>query len=222
MVPDHPQPEWKNILRSNTLLSSGIGIAFFGLSIISRSAYSLFSLVVLIGIGFPLAWDRASQDWQSLGFRKRNLKGSILWGLGAGIASSLIGLLVLRELAVPKDLGKQLLLGIPFWFLVISPFQEFFFRGWLQSRLSASLGKWAGLLLANIGFTAWHYFSPIIDLAPYPLASLAGVGSTFIAGLLYGYAFQRSQNIIAPWIGHAISGIAFIIAGTMDFSQMIK
>ena len=219
---DRQETSWIIKLRSNNILALTVGLVFFVISIFSRSVYSLFSLVVVIGIGFPLAWDGLSKEWHSLSFFKRNVKKSLVWGIGTGIISSLIGLSVIREIVLPSNLGKQLLIGIPFWLLVISPFQEFFFRGWMQSRLSDSLGKWVGLLLANVCFTAWHYLSPIVDLSPFPLTSLVGFLSTFFVGLLYGYSFQRSDNIIAPWLGHTISGIVFVVVGAMDLVQVIK
>ncbi len=208
--------------RSNIVLVVVGWSAFFGLSILSRRIYSLFGLVVLVGIGLPLAWDGITNDWQSLVFFKRRVWKSLAWGIGAGVISSLIGFSVLSDLAIPDNLGQQLLIGIPLWLLVISPFQEFFFRGWMQSELTDKLGKWLGLLIANVCFTAWHYLSPIVDLAPFPLESWAGLLSTFAAGLVYGYAFQRSKNVIAPWLAHAISGILFLVFGAMDLLQVIK
>jgi len=208
--------------RRNTFLALVVSLVFFGLSILSRRIYSLFGLVVLMGIGFPLAWDGITRKWQSLVFFKRNVWKSLAWGIGAGVISSLIGLCVLRDLAIPSNLGQQLLIGIPLWLLVISPFQEFFFRGLIQSGLTDKLGKWMGLLIANVCFTAWHYLSPIVDLAPFPLKSWIGLISTFIAGLVYGYAFQRSENIIAPWLAHTISGVLFMVFGAMDLIQVIK
>ena len=222
MKTDGQETSWIIKLRSNNVFSLIVGLVFFLISILSRSVYSLFSLVVVIGIGFPLAWDSLSKEWQSLSFFKRNVKKSLVWGIGTGIISSLIGLSVIREITIPNNLGLQLLIGIPFWLLVISPFQELFFRGWMQSRLSDIFGKWVGLLLANVCFTAWHYLSPIVDLSPFPLTSLAGFLSTFFVGLLYGYSFQRSNNIIAPWLGHTISGIIFVVVGALDLVQVIK
>jgi len=211
----------KKVLSSN-LFSLSAGLVFFIISFVSRSANSLFSLVVVLGIAFPLMWDGLSEGWQSLGFCKRNVKASLAWGISVGIISSLVGILVLQEIALPKNIGLQLLIGIPMWFLIISPFQEFFFRGWMQTRLSDIFGKWIGLIFANVCFTAWHYLSPIVDLASFPLTSWAGLLSTFFVGLLYGYSFQRSQNIIAPWLGHAISGVVFVVVGAMDLIQVIK
>ena len=222
MITDRQETSWIKKPRSNNALSLIVVLVFFTLSIYSRSVYSIFSLVVVIGIGFPLVWDGLSKEWQSLSFFKRNVKKSLVWGIGTGVISSLIGLSVIREITLPNNLGLQLLVGIPLWLLIISPFQEFFFRGWMQSRLSDVFGKWLGLILANVCFTAWHYLSPIVDLASFPLTSWIGLVSTFFVGLLYGYSYQRSQNVLAPWLGHSISGILFIVAGAMDLIQVIK
>ena len=208
--------------RPNVSLVFAVGLVFFGLSVLSRRIYSFFGLVVLIGITFPLACDGITRQWQLLRSIKHNVGKSLGWGIGAGLISSLIGLSVLRDLGIPSNLGQQLLVGVPLWLLVISPFQEFFFRGWLQTGLTDYHGKWKGLLIANVFFTAWHYLSPIVDLAPFPLRSWAGLISTFFAGLVYGYVYQRSENIIAPWLAHAISGILFIVFGTMDLTQVMN
>jgi membrane protease YdiL (CAAX protease family) len=192
---------------------------FCGISLLSRTTYPLFGLVVLIGIGWPLAWGKFTQEWPTLGFSTQNLGRALLWGVGAGVMSSIIGIMMLKEVALARDLDRQLLIGIPLWFLIISPFQEFFFRGWMQSRLEDSLGAWWGLLIANVCFTLWHYVSPIVGLATFPLTTVTGVLSTFVAGLAYGYAFQRSGNILSPWLGHTIAGVGFIIVGAMDFVQ---
>lgn len=196
-------------------------LGFFLLSHFSRQYSSLFGLVVILGIGFPLFWGFFTGNWTGLGFSKGKLSQALKWGIPAGILSSLLGTLVINDFSMPDQLGKQLLVGIPLWILIISPFQEFFFRGWLQSRVSSRLGKHWGLLISNLAFTAWHYLSPIVDLSEFPLRRWVGLISTFLAGLAYGYAFQRSQSIIAPWLGHAISGIIFLIIGAMDLLQVI-
>ena len=197
-------------------------VAFCGISLLSRLVYPFFGLVVLVGIVLPLAWGRFTREWAALGFSRRNMGKALLWGVGAGIVSSIAGLAVLKERSVARNLGQQLLIGIPFWLLVISPFQEFFFRGWMQSGLEDVWGGWWGLVIANACFTAWHYVSPIVDMATFPLASVGGLIATFVAGLAYGYAFHRSQNVIAPWLGHAISGLVFVVVGAMDFVQVMQ
>jgi membrane protease YdiL (CAAX protease family) len=146
---------------------------------------------------------------------------SLFWAVAAGSVSGLLGLIALDDIRVPQDLVKQLLVGLPFWLLIISPSQEFFFRGLIQSSLGQMVGEWKGLLLANIAFTAWHYLSPIVDMADFPLTSVFGFVSTFLAGLVYGYAFMRSRSILSPWLGHALAGVVFIAVGAMDFGIML-
>ncbi len=104
-------------------------LGFFLLSHFSRQYSSLFGLVVLLGIGFPLFWGLYTQNWTGLGFSKGKLSQALKWGIPAGILSSLLGTLVINNFSLPDQLGKQLLVGIPLWILIISPFQEFFFRG---------------------------------------------------------------------------------------------
>jgi membrane protease YdiL (CAAX protease family) len=201
------------------LVSYGV---YCGISWLSRSIYPLFVLVVLLGIGIPLAWGGYTRDWASLGFSRRRMGTGLLLGLAAGIVSGAAGLAVLRDRSIVRDLVQQLWIGIPFWFLIISPFQELFFRGWIQSGLEGVLGGWWGLIIANLGFTVWHYVSPIVDMSTIPLASPGGFTATFIAGLAYGYVFHRSQNVAAPWLGHAISGLIFVAFGAMDFVGAVR
>jgi membrane protease YdiL (CAAX protease family) len=209
--------------NGSRLLAIIVGyVVFCGLSQLSRVVYPFFGLVVLIGIALPLVWGRFTGEWSLMGFSRRNLGEALLWGIGAGVVSSIVGLLILEEQLAASNLLQQLLIGVPLWLLVISPFQEFFFRGWMQSGLGKVLGEWRGLIIANVCFTLWHYVSPIADAAPMPLGTVLGVGSTFVAGLAYGYGFMKSKSMVAPWLGHAISGIVFVMVGAMDFIQAMR
>jgi membrane protease YdiL (CAAX protease family) len=76
-----------------------------------------------------------------------------------------------------------------------------------------------GLLVATACFTLWHYCAPFVGRTTVPLDTPVGALSTFGAGLVYAYAFQRTRNIIAPWLAHVVTGIAFIVVGAMDFTQ---
>jgi membrane protease YdiL (CAAX protease family) len=155
-----------------------------------------------------------------MGFTRRGLGSAVAWGIGAGIASSIAGFVVVREWSLPPDLLLELAIGIPLWFMVASPFQEFLFRGWLQPQLETWLGRGAGLLVATIVFTLWHYLWPLAAHSRFPLHTLRGLLATFAAGLAYGYSFQRTGNILAPWLGHALSGIVFVLMGAGSFGEM--
>jgi membrane protease YdiL (CAAX protease family) len=124
---------------------------------------------------------------------------------------------MMQARSVPPDLGPELAVAIPIWLLLASPFQEFFFRGWLQPRCEQKLGQVTGLLAATAAFTIWHYCWPLGATSSFPLYTLRGFIATFAAGLIYGYSFQRTRSIVAPWLAHALSGIMFVVMGAGSF-----
>ena len=196
--------------------------AFCALSLLSFSVPLALPLMVLSGIVLPLAWGRMTGTWEFMGFTRQNLGAAVRWGLAAGVATSLIGFVVVKERSVPPNLGLELAVGIPLWLLVASPFQEFFFRGWLQPRFEDRLGKWMGLLVATAAFTAWHYCWPLAAQTSFPLHTLHGFVATCAAGLIYGYSFQRTGSIVAPWLAHAFSGITFVFIGAGSFVGQLQ
>lgn len=199
-------------------------LAFCGLSILSRYVMPAFLLVVVSGIAFPLAWAKLTRDWTAIGFTRRKLGQALLWGLGAGLAGMLYVFLGARgdALPTPPMLGLQLAFGIPTAMLIVSPFQEFFFRGWLQPRLEAALGKWAGLLVTSLSFALWHLFPPFEGSATSTISvtSPGGILTTIGMGLAFGYIFQRTRNIVAPWLAHALMIVATISVGAMTLIQL--
>jgi len=197
-------------------------VCFCGLGLASRFVPSLFLIFVLYGIAFPLIWAKRMHDWSSVGFSKRHLGKAFLWGIAAGIGWGLYTYVMFgRNQTFPPGWELQVVLAIPIWLLVLSPFQEFFFRGWFQTKLQAVIGKRAGLLMTSLAFTAWHYFPRFegTSTSTLPLNSPAGIISTFIVGLLFGSIYQRTQNVVAPWLAHAIAGLALVLVGGMSFIQ---
>lgn len=196
--------------------------AFCGLSFSSRFAPPVFLLVIVSGLFFPLLWARLTRDWISVGFTRRNLRQAFLWGLWSGLLGIVYTVIVFgRGYSISPMLGLQLAVGIPIWILVMSPFQEFFFRGWLQPRFQKVMGKWAGLFFTSLCFTLWHFLPPLEGTATstLPVTSAIGVLSCFGFGMLFGYIFQRTDNIVAPWIAHALAGIALVFIDMMTFIQ---
>ncbi len=194
-------------------------VVFCGLSLLSQVAYPVFGLVTLMGLALPLAWGKVAGNWAEMGFTRHKLWSAVQWGVAAGILTGIIGVAVLPQRSLAPRLGLQLAIGIPIWALIASPFQEFFFRGWLQTRFENAWGTWSGLLVATGCFTLWHYFAPFVGRTMVPLDTPIGVLSTFSAGLVYAFAFQQTRSIVAPWLAHVVTGIAFIIVGAMDFTQ---
>jgi len=66
--------------------------------------------------------------------------------------------------------------------------EELLFRGALQPR--------AGLLLASLLFAAMH-FAPRREMVPW-------TGFALAVGLLFGWMFEHTGNLVAPMIAHAV------------------
>lgn len=199
-------------------------IVFCGLGLLSRFIPSMFLLFVMYGIIFPLAWAQFTRRWSEIGFVKKNSRKALLWGIIAGAAWGVYTYLVFGvDKALPPLWGLQAAIAFPVWFLIMSPFQEFFFRGWMQPRLQSTFGKPFGLVITSLLFTLWHFFPQFENTSTslLPISSPVGILSTILAGFLFGYIYQKTENIIAPWIAHALGGIALVLIGMMTFIQFV-
>ena len=198
-------------------------LAFYTLSLLSRLSASVYLLVIGSGLFFPLIWAKRTGDWEVIGFTRRNTGKALLWGMVTGLLCFSYTVLLTRDAqAPPPMLGLQLAIGIPLAFLVTSPFQEFFFRGWLQPRFEIIIGKWPGLIATALCFAIWHYLPPF-ELSPsgtaIKLATVYGFLSLLGLGLVWGYIFQRIKNIIAPWLAHTLAIAGLIVTGAMTLVQ---
>jgi membrane protease YdiL (CAAX protease family) len=201
------------------LAAAFCGYLFFCLlSVIGQVQEYLLGLVVLYGIGLPIAYGWTTGKWAEAGFTRRKMRSAIVWGILAGILAGLIGIAVVPQRSIPDNILIQLGIGVPIWAFLVSPFQEFFFRGWLQAKLEQILQPVWGILTATICFTVWHYCASFVGRTAVPLDTPIGFVSTFGAGLVYAYVFHRTRNVLSPWLAHTITGIVFILIGTMDFS----
>jgi membrane protease YdiL (CAAX protease family) len=196
-------------------------LAFCGLSLASRLVVPLFLLVVGGGLFFPLVWGMYARDWRTMGFTRRNMGPGLIWGAGSGLLLMAV-IWFTTEHRLAPFFGLQLIVGFPVWLLIMSPFQEFFFRGWLQPRFETSLGRWPGLVVTSTGFAAWHLCPPFEQAQIVPIASLYGMVFTTGMGLVFGYAFRRTGNIVAPWLAHVLAGLTLVLSGAMTFVQYVE
>jgi hypothetical protein len=218
------QPKRTAQAARSLLESAAVYAVFCSLGLASRAVPSMFVLFVAYGIAFPLLWAGLRKEWVGIGFTRRNLAAAIAWGVAGGILWGAYTYVAFGQQAErPPLLGLQIAIGLPIWLLIMSPFQEFFFRGWLQGRLRETVGRGWALSLSSVAFTAWHFF-PDFEATPtatLPLSSPLGIISTLSAGLLFGYLYDRSHNIVAPWLAHALAGVALVLLGRMTFVQYV-
>ena len=88
--------------------------------------------------------------------------------------------------------------------------EETTFRGYIQPRLSAWLGEWAGLALSAFLFTLWHAVSWLVGSDPQGLSLQASVvllplGLTLAQGLVLGVVMRSTGHVLAPALYRAVS-----------------
>jgi hypothetical protein len=86
------------------------------------------------------------------------------------------------------------------------PFEEFLFRGALQSRLKILFGAPWGLVLASLVFGVWHLGAGFAATGWQSLGD--GLASTVVIqatlGLGLGIIYDRTRNLVSPSICHVV------------------
>ncbi|MFC4908611.1 CPBP family intramembrane glutamic endopeptidase [Actinomadura gamaensis] len=114
------------------------------------------------------------------------------------------------RMPLPDDLPDPvaLVVGSLVTLLTASVLEEFFYRRWLQTRLEALAGRWAGITMAALLFAAMH--SARID-ASAPLlgvATIVAVQGMF--GLMLGYVWSRFRAMWAVVTIHVAANLVFV------------
>lgn len=103
----------------------------------------------------------------------------------------------------------RLALGIVMPLFIAALPEEFYFRGYLQTRLESKWGRLAAILISSVLFTAWHL--PSRYLLSHGVEGEAGnwgqiVLSTglpvFIFGALLGWHWSRYRNMVVLVLFH--------------------
>jgi len=87
-------------------------------------------------------------------------------------------------------------------------FEEFLFRGALQTRLRRVMSTPWALIIQAVLFGLWHLRANTESMDGNVLAGLAVclIGQT-IAGFVYGYMYQRTRNLIVPSVAHVAMNV---------------
>lgn len=95
---------------------------------------------------------------------------------------------------IPKDFS-QLAILIVLSLVLVGPVEELAFRGFVQKGFENSFGKMKGLLAASVLFGALHGLNTLYAIVP-----------AFIAGLVLGYVWQRTDgNTTASALMHGLN-----------------
>jgi membrane protease YdiL (CAAX protease family) len=118
---------------------------------------------------------------------------------------AVVGLL-LPSLIVGFD--KELFSSLFQQLIAIGVAEEVFWRGYLQARLSAWLGKYQGWVITSLIFGFGH----LVSLYSHPgitpeISDLMLLGQTTAGGFILGYIFLRAKSIIPGAIFHVFGNI---------------
>jgi membrane protease YdiL (CAAX protease family) len=221
----HPFTERSEYSSRQALMA----LAYFGLYLAWLFATlegEMAHWLTLVALPLALIWlaarpaageSRLAVALRSVGLARGNLATGLAWAATAGLALSVLQVLVSqRRLAVWEliQAGSFVyLLPLTFALLLLTAAftEEFFFRGVLQTRLA----RWSGSHLAAVALTSvlfGLYHLPYALLNPRwpsygdPAAALAAaMGQGVVGGLILGFVFVRARgNLLAPVLVHAL------------------
>ncbi len=148
----------------------------------------------------------------SCGLKRGNLKRGLSWALAIGALISLAQLLISnrRDAILDVITSGRIFVFYPMVFLLLlltAGFtEEFFFRGFLQTRLERIVrSKWLAVVAAAILFGIYHF--PYAYLNPHwPSAGdwgaawVAALGNGVPAGIVLGSLYVKSKHNLLPCI----------------------
>jgi uncharacterized protein len=174
-----------------------------------KAAYIFFSyLIMAISVTWFMRtslqpFEPISKDW----FSFKGTKNWVLWGLGGYLVATPIVLLVsvINEKIWQGKGGSNPILSIvldskdngAFIFFLLTAavaaplFEEYLFRGFLLPSLTRYLSPWQAIVASGFIFAAAH-------LSLSELAPLA------ILGMILGYIYHRTGNLLAPMLLHSL------------------
>jgi membrane protease YdiL (CAAX protease family) len=205
---------------------SRVALAYFGvywayLFLNPESEREHWATLVLIPaalayISLPHPGRSLSHALASVGLRRDRWKIGLGWAIGIGVA---IGLLQTFAMSQGEAIRATILSGkalylFPITFalmLVMAGFtEEFFFRGFLQTRLQESTGRtWVAVGVTSLLFGVYHlpyaYLNPNWPSAgDWGAAWGAALGNGVPGGLVLGILYARSRNLVAPIVLHSL------------------
>jgi membrane protease YdiL (CAAX protease family) len=149
-------------------------------------------------------------DLSAFGFRTENLRKSITYGVALfAIYGGLY--LVVRYALVYSFTGQIVfqyydmmssVLVFPFMTLCVGISEEGLFRGYIQTHLERLYTPRLAILFQAILFGIWHF---VWNLNPFkPIDMLLYVITTCIFGLVFGYFYSKSRNLVPLILAHGL------------------
>ncbi|WP_435115219.1 CPBP family intramembrane glutamic endopeptidase [Halolamina sp. C58] len=90
--------------------------------------------------------------------------------------------------------------------LLIAPAEELLFRGAVQGRLGEQFGTWPAVAGASTLFAGWH----LLNFDGTALGTLLAAGVVGAVSLLWGYAYERTENFAVPVLTHGLYNLTLM------------
>jgi membrane protease YdiL (CAAX protease family) len=179
-------------------------------SLAFRVAASVLQFVGFgVGVGGYLALTR---DWELVQLRVPTLRtvGLIAFGVVALVLAQLAIARLLTVLGVSVAQNQVVVAGqrdpryflymIPVAILLVGPFEELVFRGGVQGILRRTWGPAAAIVVASVLFGLVHWIA--LTGAGGSRVPYVTVAATL--GLVLGYLYERSRNLVVPAVVHGL------------------
>lgn len=206
-----------------TTTLAGLSIAVGGASLPTVPRFGILFIagalgLVLMAVGYPRVRGLSVQTY--VGSRLPSGR-DLLWA-GAGYVGAMALIftagMVLTLIQVQPDTTNRaaqagmenpelLLWMVPLSFLVIAPAEELLFRGIVQGRLREAFEPIVAIPTTAALFALVHYFS----LTGGSGARFIAIAILFLPSLVFGYAYERTRNIVVPVLIHGAYNSTLIL-----------
>ena len=169
-------------------------------------AFSFIWISLVSGMDLLIVWIAlryTKQSWKTAGIRRIDSWKTIAMGLipvaillaSTGIYASFMGGRVTDD--------GWLFMWLPY-FLISASFEEIIVRGYIQTRFVARFGPLKGLTITAMFFTLSHFPVAYLNWGVGDAAgALIYILPLFTAGMLFGYIYHKTQNVVPGIILHS-------------------
>jgi membrane protease YdiL (CAAX protease family) len=146
----------------------------------------------------------------AFGFKTENIEKSLLYGFAFFIvfggvlilSSSLLVFAFTNQMLIASYSIAIFLFAMPFQTLCVGLSEEGLFRGYMQTHLRKFYTTGMAIFIQATFFGVWHF---VWDLSPFdPIGMAQYIATTFLIGLLFGYFYSKSKNLVPIIFAHGL------------------
>jgi membrane protease YdiL (CAAX protease family) len=146
----------------------------------------------------------------AFGFKTENIEKSLLYGFAFFtifegvliISSSLLVFAFTNQMSIASYSIAIFFFAMPFQTLCVGISEEGLFRGYMQTHLRKFYTIGMTIFIQATFFGMWHF---VWNLSPFnPIGMAQYIATTFLIGLLFGYFYSKSKNLVPLIFAHGL------------------